>query len=398
MGNGVPHSEAPSAKAPSGAEQQHAGAAASPTDDSTAPTEEPPQPQEEGTTLADGAELSWQPGELQDLGPAGPASAAPRAVVMVTKRGELVTLPLDGQGRFRELPEASDGFAKYGRGPAVTERFAYFISLDGRLLRGSLARPEKVDELAARARPGTRVAALRSGERELVAFIAEVDGEPVAQLWSSTGEVLRATPEGGTASSVQLAPLGRGAVVVSLEGRTGMSPVHARLVRLAPRRVSLGEDQVVWVGPGAHPLTELSLVAAPSNRAFALVAAARSITEFGLASFALEEGLTANEEAKWALFPNGIDPAPVAAATACGRQYVFYAQPSAARPRSPQELRVATVGIDGLAGAEVIATARAFNDISVAARPGGATLVWTADRRTWAMTLGCPPRAATRAP
>jgi hypothetical protein len=313
---------------------------------------------------------------------------------MVTKRDELVTLPLDGQGRFRELPEASEAFAKYGRGPALTEQSAYFISLDGRLLRASLQRPEQVEELAAHARPGTRVSALSSGGRELVAFIAEVQGEPVAQLWSSSGELLRVTPEGGTASCVQMAPLGRGAVIVSLEGRTGMSPVHARMVRLAPRRVSLAEDQVVWVGPGAHPLTELSLVAVPPRGAIALLATARSITEFGLASFSMDESLSASDEARWAVFPNGIDPSPAAAANVCGRQYAFFAQPSAARPRSPQELRVAAVGAEGLTGAEVIARARAFNDISVAARPGGATLVWTADRRTWAMTLGCPPRGA----
>jgi hypothetical protein len=39
---------------------------------------------------------------------------------------------------------------------------------------------------------------------------------------------------------------------------------------------------------------------------------------------------------------------------------------------------------------DVLATSRAFNDVSVAARPGGAVLTWTADKRTWAMTLDCP--------
>lgn len=336
---------------------------------------------------------SWGTGDLFDVGPAGPASASSRGVVMVTKHGEVVILPVDAQGRFRELSSDQAVFARYGRGPALTDQYAYFISLDGRLLQAPLRDPGNVKELASNARSGTRVSALRQGDRELVAFVAEIEGEPVSLLWSSSGELLRVTPEGSTASSVQLATLGRGAVVVSLEGRTGMSPVHARLIRLAQRRVNLDEDRVVWVGPGVHPLTELLLIARPPDSAVAFLGVARSITEFGLASLTVQEALTPTEEARWTLFPNGIDPAPTAAAALCGKPFLFYAQPSTAKPRAPQELRVAEVRADGLGTPEVLARARAFNDISVAPRPGGAVLVWTADRRTWAITLRCPTGA-----
>lgn len=365
--------------------------------EATKPVEEVPEPSAPPEVVAAAPDSSsWSLGELSDIGPAGPASAWTRGVVMVSKANELVVLPVNGAGHFRELDAEASSFAKYGRGPALTDRFAYWIDQRGRLLRAPLKTPEKVDVIHASARVGTRVAAVQSGERELVAFVAEQDDAPVSLLWASSGELLRLSPDEATATSVALVALDRTLLAFTLAGRTGMSPVHARLVRVAARRVSLAEDRVIWVGPGSHPLTELEVTASGKDRAFAFLAAARSITEFGLAHFPVTPDLSPLDEVRWSLYPNGIDPAPVAAARVCGKAYVFHAQPSTAKPRSPQELRVAPLAGDVLGAAEVVARARAFNDISVAHRPGGAILVWTADRRTWAMTLSCPP--ADRAP
>lgn len=364
--------------------------------EATKPAEGAPEPSAHPEVVAAAPDSSsWSLGELSDIGPAGPASAWTRGVVMVSKANELVVLPVDGAGRFRELDADTASFAKYGRGPALTDRFAYWIDQRGRLLRAPLEDPKKVDVLHASARVGTRVAAVRSGERELVAFVAEQDDAPVSMLWASSGELLRLSPDEATATSVALVALDRALLAFTLAGRTGMSPVHARVVRVAARRVSLAEDRVIWVGPGSHPLTELEVTASgnPSGneRAFAFLAAASSITEFGLAHFPVTPDLPPLDEVRWSRYPNGIDPAPVAAARLCGKAYVFHARPSTAQPRSPQELRVAPIEGDTLGASEVVARARAFNDISVAQRPGGAILVWTGDRRTWAMTLGCPP-------
>lgn len=385
---GTPVAEQPAAT--SEPEATPARAPSSPPEETSA--EDPEASSASAVATAAPGSLSWVPGELHDIGPAGPASAWTRGVVMVSKANELLLLPLDGAGHFRELDANVSSFAKYGRGPALTGRFAYWIDLSGRLLRASLKNPKQIDTLHPKARSGTRVAALQSGDRELVAFIAEQEDVPMSMLWTSTGELLRLSPEGATATSVELVSLKRAVVAFTLAGRTGMSPVHARPLRLARRRVSLADDQVVWVGPGSHPLTELEVIDTTQERALAFLATARSITEFGLAHFPVGPDLTPVDEARWTAYPNGIDPAPVATARLCGKTYVFHAQPSTARPRSPQELRVAPIEGDTLGAPEVVARARAFNDISVAPRPGGATLIWTADRHTWAMTLGCPRR------
>jgi hypothetical protein len=192
------------------------------------------------------------------------------------------------------------------------------------------------------------------------------------------------------ATSVTLVPNGTTPLVLTLEGRTSMSPVHAQQLRVAPQRVNVPEDQVVWVGPGSETLTELTAVPTTQGRTLALLATARNITDFGLGQFVVDESPKTVDVVNWLAYPNGIDPAPVAALSLCGASYVFFARPSDARPHSPQELRVSRVDGGKVGDGEIIAHSRAFNDISVAPRPDGAVLSWTADRHTWAMTLGCP--------
>src|SRR5690606_7947725 len=86
--------------------------------EATQPAEPAPEPSVDlEVTLAAPDSASWSLGELFDIGPAGPASAWTRGVVMVSKTNELVVLPVDGAGRFRELDAEAASFAKYGRGP-----------------------------------------------------------------------------------------------------------------------------------------------------------------------------------------------------------------------------------------------------------------------------------------
>jgi hypothetical protein len=309
---------------------------------------------------------------------------------LVTKEDELVWSRLDAAGHFAPIDRPKTDFAKYGRGPAITEGRAYWTNLRGLLLRAPLDGSAKPELLVDKASPGARVSALRVGKRDVVAFVRELDERAQSVLWSSTGELLSLTPDSQTATSVTLIPNGVTPLALTLEGRTSMSPVHARLVRVAPQRVNLESDQVIWVGPGSEPLTELAAVPTGPGEALGLLATARTITDFGLGQFAVTQALATVGDVRWLDYPNGIDPAPVAASVLCGAAHVFYARPSDARPRSPQELYVAQVKGGQLTGGEVLARSRAFNDISVAPRPGGAVLVWTADRHTWAMTLGCP--------
>ncbi len=349
----------------------------------------PAAPPEPPPSLVAG-NTKWKLGELQDIAPAGPATATPQGIVLATKDNEIVLAALRNSGRFQELELGATEFAKYGRGPSVVGENAYWIGSDSRLHRQKGFSSEKSEVLVEGAQPGTRTSAIRVGDRDLVAFVGKQGDQPIAMLWVEGQEPHILSPDGSTATSVILVPNGTTPLALTLAGRTGMSPVHARRIRVAKRRVNLDPDRVVWVGPGSHALSELTAVNVAKGQTMGFLATAKNITEFGLAHFLLPSNPTEVEQVKWRPYPNGIDPAPVVAEAACGKRYVFYAVPSSTKPRAPQQLQAAPLDGDRMGQPEVLANSRAFNDISVAPTKQGAVISWTADRRTWATTLGCP--------
>jgi hypothetical protein len=137
-------------------------------------------------------------------------------------------------------------------------------------------------------------------------------------------------------------------------------------------------------------LTEIHAIGTKNGDAVALLPTAKDFHDFGLAQLLLESNGGEAAEPQWQLYPNGLDPAPVATTRMCGKTFMLFARPSEERPRSPQELHLAPLdGAIPQAG-DVIARSRAFNDISLAETKDGAIAVWTADRRTWALALRCP--------
>jgi hypothetical protein len=171
-----------------------------------------------------------------------------------------------------------------------------------------------------------------------------------------------------------------------------MSPVHVRRIRTTAKRLTLDRDEVIWVGPGSHSLTEIHALGSPKDQAVAFLPTAKNFSDFGVAQLAIGPNGGEIEEPGWQIFKNGLDPAPVATGAFCGDRFVLYARPTDARPYSPQELHLALVSGRILPEGEVIARSRAYNNLSVAPRATGALAVWTADKRTWAMTLACPRR------
>jgi len=332
---------------------------------------------------------SWKLGEVQDLGPAGPMTASDAGVVFVTLDDRVLVARRREQS-FDALGEPPEVFAKYGRGPGLSRTHAYWIAPRGELRRAPLGRNSAGSSVAS-ARSGTRVSVQTVLGRDVVAYVAGPDEHPRAFVWADGNEPLALSEDASTALSVELVAGSPHPRALVLEGGLGLSPLHQRTVRVTKRHLNLGPDEVVWVGPGAQPLTELSALGLADGRAAVFLAVSRDITRFGLAYFPLEDGGALRGEPDWRLYPNGIDPAPVVAEHLCGGDYVFYVLPTEAMPRSPQELRVARRGSTGqLEHEEILVRSRAFNDISVAAAGGGAVLSWTADRRTWGAFISCP--------
>jgi len=357
--------------------------------DSAPPAAPPPDLADAGPFIVD---------ELVDVAPAGPATATTTGVVLIDKqdtlrlarRGPLPKGDKPGSSPLHALEAERAAFAPYGRGPAVSNGHAYWVSR-GRLVRRRIDGRGELEVLAKDARSGTRVAAApRSGATPLVAYVTapDADGTPHARLWTEGGPSVALTPDGAGTSSVALVAQRDGWMALTLDGRSGMTPLHARRVTREGAKLVLGPDLVAWVGSSAQSTTEIAALGR-GDEVWAFVAIEIDVLHFGLAQIRIGRVPRLDVPAKFLNFANGINTSPVAGASLCGRAALVYARPSHGAPGAPQELVLAELGPDGLGGGQVVARSKAFADASFAAVDGGALLAYTADHRTWAASVRC---------
>lgn len=330
---------------------------------------------------------------LTDVAAAGPASAHTFGVVLVTKHDD-VLLARTNAGKshsaFATLDVAAEDLTPFGRGPALRAGYAYWIS-QGRLVRRRFLSPlGPLEVLADDARSGTRVsAAPEDTPVAAVAYIARSkSGAMKARLWAEGAGNVELTPEGTAAGTVSLAVSSSGLFAVTLEGRTSMTPVHVRKIRFEQNRVLLAEDVVVWVGGSAQVATEVTALSTPDDL-WAFVPIERDVTTFGLARIEIGATPTMNATVNWRVYPNGMDPAPVAAAQVCGAPALVYVRPATGEPHAPQELYLAKVGAAGLEPSRLVARGRVFSTVSLAAGDKNAIVAYVADHRVWGALVPC---------
>lgn len=330
---------------------------------------------------------------LNDVGPAAPASAFAAGVVMVTRTDELALSRLQQPPSKAKKPVAGaiepttrdrEEFWSVARGPAVSATHAYWVS-KGRVVRRALGGGE-LEVLANDARDGTRVAV--AGSPDAVAYITRpVDKQDSrARLRLADGKSLELTPEGSAASSVSLTRLGDDLIAGFIDGRSGMTPVHAR--RYRSKTGALDPDVVVWVAGATQGMTEIASTS-DANGSWLLMPVEKDVSHFGLATLALGNEVKMDPPLRWRTFENGLDRAPATGGLVCGTPVTVYVRPADARPSANQELVVSALTLDDTASSEVLATARGFADVSLYPLPEGAMLAYVADRRTWARLLRC---------
>jgi hypothetical protein len=336
--------------------------------------------------------------EPVDIAPIGPATAHELGVIMIDRQNALLVLPrrpyASSASRGKTLLSTSErrreDFVAYARGPAVVADFGYWVN-QGRLVRRRYDGKGELEVLTSDARNGTRVAA-----RELptlgavVAYITKPDeqGAQHAKLWTEDRKVLELTAEGAGTSSVAFARQATGLTALSLDGRSAMTPLHARRVTAENGRVTLGRDVVSTVLGSAQATTEI-FAAAAGDDVWAFVPIEQDVTHFGLAQILIgrEPGLDAN--VGFTTYANGLNTAPVATAFICGRLAVAFAEPKDATPNAAQTLQLATIEGETLSSGEIVAEHGSFADASLAAVSGGGLLTFTANHRTWAASIRC---------
>jgi hypothetical protein len=330
---------------------------------------------------------------LNDIGPAAPAAAFAHGVVMITRSDELEISKLlqppskskkPTPGGFEATARSPQDFWAVARGPALSATHAYWVS-KGRVVRRALAGGD-LEVLATDARDGTRVAV--AGPPDVVAYITQPIGkqDSLARLRLPDGKKLDLTPEGAAASSVSLARVGEDVIASYIDGRSGMTPVHAR--KLRAKSGTLDPDVVVWVSGATQGMTEIVSVGT-EHGSWLMLPVERDASHFGLATLALEQEPKMDPPLRWRTYENGLDRSPTAAALLCGAPTAIYVRPADARPTANQELVLSQLTLDETASSEPLATARGFADVSLYPLPEGAMLAYVADRRTWARLIRC---------
>ncbi len=240
---------------------------------------------------------------------------------------------------------------------AVAAHFVYCADDKGAVVRAprTPGSPEGqavpgLGKVVAHARPGTRPAAapLPDGHTVVVYVVEKKNDESVAAEAFAVlddGPGVRISDEGSGATSVAVAARGDGAVALMVDARTAMTPVHARTLADSGGKLVVGPDAVVFVGGGAEPHTAGVLASALAQGGpasprdgsaggpgfLALLPVAGELG-FGMAAVRLSDPPGMDEKTVWSMYPNGLDPAPIAATAGRPPIRVARVRPVDARP------------------------------------------------------------------
>jgi hypothetical protein len=286
--------------------------------------------------------------------------------------------------------------------------FAYCQAPGGPVLRSTLGNADVPSETKTigKSRSGTRIAAARlSAEHAVVAFLDSRQTTEGAMLHAFVAfdehEPVRLSEDGAGATSVRFLPRDGKPVAVYLDTRTAMVPVHARPVFAEGGDLKLGADAVLFVGGAPERGIDFSVASAGKN-AFAFVPMPRETVDFGMAALPIDDSPKDDVTAVWSLYPNGLDPAPIAAAPMRDGTGAWVARVRP-RERMPGAKRVLELGrVDGsgaFSSYGEVAPGGSVTDLAMIEDSAGAVWILYGDSRvTWLERRLCPagPSAATK--
>jgi hypothetical protein len=342
----------------------------------------------------------------------GPVELPMRAPATFVVRSDRVDVVLDDDGRPRlasfqagplaslslvSPPPAREPAETAARGSrlqcATAGEVAFCPDRSGAVHRSGLA--GEGDRIVASGRIGTRVAAsLIGGAHTALAYLASrktTEGW-VSEAWLEVDEdaPLRLSEDGSGATAVDLAMRGATLLALSIDARSALTAMHARPI-LYQGGARLGEDAVVFVGGPGDRQTAGTLALPSAGPGWALLPIGRDVADFGLAIVRLDDPPRVDEPTVWSMYPNGLDPASVAAVVRGAGVWVARVRPQAADPASAHVLELGEVGADGsFTPRDIVPTANLPNDVSLALGPhGDLWLAWVDTSGSWVERLAC---------
>jgi hypothetical protein len=243
------------------------------------------------------------------------------------------------------------------------------------------------DTIVARSRPGTAITAAPVGDENVVlAYLREgTTSEGAvreAMVTLNDGPPVRLSEDGSGATSIELVERGYEIVALSFDARVAMTPTHARILRLQGGKLELGRDAVVCVGGPAERHTTGTLAFDKEGLTFALVAVSNAAEAFGMAAVRLSRPPTEDEPVAWSLYPNGLDPAALAASRGVSPIRVARVRPSAPEVDASHVLEVGELDLAGVFLPKCILSEAAYiKDVKLEIDRKGAMWIFWRDTR-----------------
>jgi hypothetical protein len=277
----------------------------------------------------------------------------------------------------------------------VGGHYTYCVGSGSTLVR--FDRTSNAKKELARPRMSTRIAAASMGrDHSVVAYLNDkltsegflseafviVDEEPAVRI----------SDEAGGATFVDLASHGDGVLAAYLDARMAMTPVHARPIAWNDGKSRLGEDVVLYVA--GVPERGISAVLGTTNAHVDLfLPVSREPEGFGLATLRVEDPPRDNVEASWSMYPNGLDPAPIAATRSLhDKLYVARIRPKTPAPKSTRVVELGRVESNGaFTPLDVLAEGRTLTDLAIAIDSFDTVWILYSDATdTWLERRVCP--------
>jgi hypothetical protein len=340
----------------------------------------------------------------------GPIGLPIKGAVTLAARGDVVEAVLDDDGRPRITTWPSPPFSASSPSPSPepsTEGVAAGLTVGCAVAGDRTYCPDRAgavhqwsahdgkERVVASSRSGARIAAgVVGGSHPVLAYLASRQTSEgwVSEAWIEVDDTppVRVSEDGSGATSVVLAPRGDAVVALMIDSRAALTAMHSRPVSF-DGALRLGEDVVVFVGGPGDRRTAAALALPASGAGWALLPISKDIGSFGLAVVGVEDPPRVDEPMTWSMYPNGVDPAPVAAAHDRGRAWVARVRPASAQPAAARVLELGEVREGGVfEPLELVATNASPNDVAlVADGHGGLWLAWVDAAGSWVERLTC---------
>jgi hypothetical protein len=201
---------------------------------------------------------------------------------------------------------------------------------------------------------------------------------------------VRLSEDGSGATSIAFAERGQSVIALTLDARSALTAMHTRTISFAGHATP-GEDVVAFIGGPGDRGTRAALAFGDNGPGWSLLPIAKDVGAFGLALVRLDDPPHLDEPVEWSIYPNGLDPAPVAVATAGGKAWVARVRPRSSEPSSARVLELGTVADSGaFEPRDVLPTAGDPSDVTMTADAGGALWIcWVDTAGAWVEHLSC---------